>query len=153
MSIEINLIIMSLNEIGMLSSACSKMPKSTFDRLPSSTNAVESHNRLCKGSTPDSLNVAMMATYKLDMAATLQHLAATEGVSTSYECQTPEARSRRASAQNKARNKRQYDEINDAEGPPDKKYNFGKFHHCKLVTETFMAKSECTTFKYVCYTC
>ena len=112
----------------MLSSACSKMPKSTFDRLPSSTNAVESYNRLCKGPTPDSLDVAMMATYKLDMAATLQHLAATEGVSTSYECQTPEARVIRASTQNKARNKRQYDvlEKDDAEGPPDKRYDYSK---------------------------
>ena len=54
-------------------------------RLPNSTNAVESHNRLCKGATPDVLNVAMMSTYKLDMAAALQHLVVTDGISVAYE--------------------------------------------------------------------
>ena len=56
-----------------------------FHRLPNSTNAVESYTHLCKGPTPDVLNVAMMAIYKLDMAATLQHLAVTSGVSVTYE--------------------------------------------------------------------
>ena len=48
-----------------------------FHRLSNSTNTVESYNQLCKGPTPDVLSVAMMTIYKLDMAATLRHLAVT----------------------------------------------------------------------------
>ena len=39
---------------------------SAFLRLPNSTNAVESHNQLCKGATPYTLSVALMAVYKID---------------------------------------------------------------------------------------
>ena len=46
-----------------------------FDDIPSDTNAVESHNRVSKGSAPDVLKVALMTTYKVDMAAALEHLA------------------------------------------------------------------------------
>ena len=76
----------------MLSSAFADMETSTFRRLPISKNVVESYNRLCKGATPDVLNVAMMTTYKLDMAAALQHLAVTNGMSVAYKQQTPQAR-------------------------------------------------------------
>ena len=69
----------------MLSAAFSEMESSVFYRLPDSTNAVESYNRLCKGPTPDVLSVAMMTTYRLDMAAALQHLAVTSGISVTYE--------------------------------------------------------------------
>ena len=115
----------SLSFVGMLSAAFSEMESSVFHRLPNSTNAVESYNRLCKGPTPDVLSVAMMTTYKLDMAATLQHLAVTSGMSVTYERQTPEARSSRASAQSRARAKRRLRDLGDAEGPPDKKKDFG----------------------------
>ena len=73
-----------------------------FHRLPNSTNAVESYNRLCKGPNSGVLSVAMMMIYKLDMAATLRHLAVTSGMSVTYERQTPEARSSRASEQSRA---------------------------------------------------
>ena len=43
------------------------MDKDIFDRLPSSTNAVESHNRLSKRSKPNVLRVALISTYKIDM--------------------------------------------------------------------------------------
>ena len=82
----------------MLSSAYSEMDSSTFLRLPNSTNAVESHNWLCKGATPDTLSVALMAVYKIDMATALQHLAVTMGILITYGKVTPEARSSRASA-------------------------------------------------------
>ena len=98
-----------------------------FYQLPDSTNAVESYNRLCKGPTPDVLSVAMMTTYRLDMAAALQHLAVTSGMSVTYERQTPEARSSRASAQSRARAKRRLRDIDDAEGPPDKRKDFGMY--------------------------
>ena len=109
----------------MLSAAFSEMDSSVFHQLPNSTNAVESYNRLCKGPTPDVLSVAMMTTYKLDMAAALQHLAATKGMSVAYEKQTPEARSIRACAQSRARAKRRLRDLDDAEGPPDKRKDFG----------------------------
>lgn len=111
----------------MLSAAFSEMESSVFYRLPDSTNAVESYNRLCKGPTPDVLSVAMMTTYRLDMAAALQHLAVTSGMSVTYERQTPEARSSRASAQSRARAKRRLRDIDDAEGPPDKRKDFGMY--------------------------
>ena len=110
----------------MLSSAFSEMNSSTFFKLPNSTNAVELHNRLSKGATQDVLSVAMMTTYKLDMSAALQHLAVTKGLPVAYEKQTPEARSIRANAQNRARMKRRFHVIDDAQGPPDKKSDFGK---------------------------
>ena len=109
----------------MLSVAFSEMESSVFYRLPDSTNAVESYNRLCKGPTPDVLSVAMMTTYRLDMVAVLQHLAVTSGMSVTYERQTPEARSSRASAQSRALAKRRLRDIDDAEGPPDKRKDFG----------------------------
>ena len=116
----------------MLLSAFSEMTSSTFLKLPNSTNAVESHNRLSKGTSQDVLSVAMMTTYKLDMSAALQHLAVTKGLPVAYEKQTPEARSIRANAQNKARVKRRFNAVDDAQGPPDKRRNFGKLHVCKL---------------------
>ena len=44
-----------------------------FDKIPNTTNAVESHNHCSKGSSPDILKVAPMATYKIDMAAALEY--------------------------------------------------------------------------------
>ena len=41
-----------------------------FDSLPSSTNAVESHNRLCKSEHVQILKVAMLVTYRKDMSIT-----------------------------------------------------------------------------------
>ena len=55
-----------------------------FQLLPETTNAVESHNRTSKRSSADILKVALMSTYKLDMAAALEHLAKTHGIPTSY---------------------------------------------------------------------
>lgn len=63
----------------MLSGAFSKMGETLFATLPTSTNAVEAHNRISKASTLESLSVAMLTTYKEDMLAALEHLAASEG--------------------------------------------------------------------------
>ena len=111
----------------MLSATCADMSEATFQQIPNSTNAVESYNRLCKGSSPDPLEVAMMTTYKLDMAAAMQHLAVLSGMTVTYERQTPEARSVRSSAQSKARNKRRFTKaVDDAQGPPDKIRDFSE---------------------------
>ena len=68
----------------MLTACHANMPKERFNALPSSTNAVESHNRLSKKQHPEILKVAMLTTYKVDMASTLEHIARLEGVSSSY---------------------------------------------------------------------
>lgn len=56
--------------------------------------AAESHNRCSKGSSPDILKVVLMATYKIDMAAALEHLAKRQGI-TSYEDLSPASRATR----------------------------------------------------------
>ena len=77
--------------------------------------------------------VAMLHTYKLDMAASLQYLAASSGLAVTYEKITPAGRSERASAQNKARMKKRLRDIDEAEGPPDKKKNFGEIYELSSV--------------------
>ncbi len=67
----------------MLTACCSDMGSELFKSLPSSTNAVESHNRCSKSATVDSLKVVLLETYKLDMAASLEHLSNSQGIKTS----------------------------------------------------------------------
>lgn len=64
----------------MLSSCFST--NSAFETIPDDTNAVESHNRVSKGTTPDILKVAMLTTYKVDMSAALEHLAQIKNIPT-----------------------------------------------------------------------
>ena len=91
------------------------------------TNAVESHNRCSKGSSPDILKVALMATYmyKIDMAATLEHLAKRSGTTTSYEDLSPASRATRTKVANQARSRKRAASDN-AESPPDKHQDFIK---------------------------
>ena len=79
------------------------MDPSTFSSLPSSTNAVESLHRVAKGKYPDVLKVALMSVYKTDMASTLEHLAASKNIPTSFERLTP---AQRVISTHKARAKR-----------------------------------------------
>ena len=98
-----------------------------FESLPDTTNVVESHNRASKGKSPDTLKVAMMATYKLDMSAALEHLARTQGIPTSYTDFTPDARAKRAKQANLARSlKRARNQKEETDGPPDKHRDFKK---------------------------
>ena len=69
----------------MLSHHFSTMSEEHFQKLPSTTNAVESHNRLSKIGKPEILRVAMLTTYKVDMAMALEHMAAKEGIFTALE--------------------------------------------------------------------
>lgn len=94
-----------------MSPAFADMDASIFKKLPNSTNAVESYNWLCIGATPDVLSVALMTTYKLDMAAALQYLPVTKGMSV-----TPKARRIRAIAQSNARAKCRWNKADDARG-------------------------------------
>ena len=109
----------------MLSACCSQMGVDAFQSLPDSTNAVESHNRCSKGDKPDTLKIAMLSTYKLDMASALEHLANSTGIKTSYVDLTSDARAKRSAKANKARaRKRARDEKSDTDGPPDKRRDF-----------------------------
>lgn len=74
--------------------------------VPNSTDAVESHNRASKGSSPDILRVALMSTYKVDMAAALKNLANSQGISTCYDSLHPAARAKRTKVANKARSRK-----------------------------------------------
>ena len=96
-----------------------------FDTVPNSTNAVESHNRASKGSSPNILKVALMSTYKVDMAAALEHLANSQGISTSYDNLHPAARAKRTKVANKARSRKRAG-ADDTDGPPDKCRDFKK---------------------------
>ena len=109
----------------MLSPCFSNMKPEKFKSLPSSTNAVESHNRFCKGDHPETLKLAMLSTYKEDMAKTLEVMARQQGLSTTYERLSPTATGHRSKQQSAARRKRRriIDE-DDADGPPDTKKKF-----------------------------
>ena len=63
----------------------------------------------------------MMATYKVDMAAALRHMAETKGITVSYESLSPASRKKRAQSASKARAKQRAREDDDGEGPPDKR--------------------------------
>ena len=86
---------------------------------------MESHNRPSKASSPDILKVALMSTYKVDMAATLEHLANSQGISTSYDNLHPAARAKRTKVTNKARSRKRAG-ADDTDGPPDKCRDFKK---------------------------
>ena len=79
----------------MLSPCFADMNEETFKRLPGSTNAVESYNRCSKTEKPDILKVAMMYTYKVDIAAALENLAISQKIATSYTSMTPDDRKKR----------------------------------------------------------
>ena len=93
----------------------SAMNEEEFKRLPTSTNAVESHNRLSKIDKPEILCVALLTTYKIDMASALEHTARTEGLSTDYTERNDEYQKNSRAVQ-KCRAKRKLQAEND-EGP------------------------------------
>lgn len=109
----------------MLTACHAAMDEGTFNCLPSSTNAVESHNRLSKGSSPDVLRVALMSTYKVDMSNALEHVARSRGVSTSYEDSSVASKENRRKVANAARVKKRLHE-EESDGPPDKHSDFQK---------------------------
>lgn len=96
------------------------MDEEQFRTLPTSTNTVESHNRLSKADKPEILRVAMLITYKVDMAMALEHMARSEGMPTSYDDTNGEAK---AKSNLKTRAKRRLEEGED-DGPPDKQTHF-----------------------------
>ena len=101
------------------------MDKERFDSLPSSTNAVESHNRLCKSEHVQILKVAMMATYRKDMSISLELMAQSRGLPTTYDGLTQSARAKRSQQQSASRRKRlRQDPEDDPMGPPDSKKAF-----------------------------
>lgn len=91
------------------------MNKVTFNTLPTSANAVESHNRLSKSAHPDILKVEMMVTYRKGnnniMSTTLESMAQIQGVSTTYDDLTGSARKKRSLQQSDSRRKHTYAKI------------------------------------------
>lgn len=90
----------------MLSHHFSAMDEEEFKRLPTSTNVVESHNRLSKINKLEILCVALLTTYKIDMASALEHMARTEELSTDYTERNDEYRMKNIRAVQKCRAKR-----------------------------------------------
>jgi len=116
----------------MLSPCYNGMDPKQFNKLPSSTNAVESYNRFGKSSHRQALKQAMITTYKEDMAKTLEIMAVSQGLSVTYEDLSDTARTKRSNQQNLARRKRYGDKENeDPDGPPDtkKKFNKGRYYY------------------------
>ena len=110
--------------IGMLSPHFSTMSEEEFTNLPTSTNAVESRNRLSKNDKAETLSVALLTTYKIDVAMALEHMARTEGLSTSYTENSAERRKKNRNAVSKYRQKRKLETEGDNDGPPDKQRDF-----------------------------
>ena len=86
----------------MLCGVCAMMTAEQFNKLPTSTKADEAYNQLSKGPSQASLEVAMMATYKMDMAAALRYIAHTKGITVSYESLSPTSHKKRTQTVNKA---------------------------------------------------
>lgn len=108
----------------MLSPCFSSMNRDQFDKLPNSTNAVESYNRFGRPTHRQPLKIAMMATYREDMAKSLQIMACRKGLTADYSSPAESARLKRSAQQNQARRKRFRTENDDPEGPPDTKKKF-----------------------------
>ena len=103
------------------------MEPDQFHALPSTTNAVESHNRFSKGDHPEPLKLAMQMTYKEDMAKTMEVMARRQGLSTTYDDTSASATGKRSQKQSTARRKRRRHDENDGDdtdGPPDTKRKF-----------------------------
>lgn len=118
---------------GMLSSCFCTMNSDLFENIPSTTNAVESYNRFGKSTQRQPLKIAMMATYREDMARCLEIMASRKGYTTTYECQSNCSRKKRASQHNKARQKRLRRDCDDPECPPDTKRKFKSSMYCKII--------------------
>ena len=108
----------------MLSPHFSAMTDEQFQNIPNSTNTVESHNRLSKLSKPEILCTAMLTTYKVDMAAALEHMARLEGLPTSYEDTTDDACAKKNKAVQRSCSKRTLQLGDNDDGPPDKNKHF-----------------------------
>lgn len=69
------------------------MSHELIEELPNSTNTVEPYNRLGR-STHGPLKTAMMATYKDDMAKSLEIIGSRQGLTTCYNDQCASAHSK-----------------------------------------------------------
>ena len=74
-----------------------------------------------------------MSTYKLDMAAGLEHLARNHGIPTTYVDLTHDARAKHVRTANAARGRKRAREEKETDGPPDKHKDFKKGTHSLAV--------------------
>ena len=96
-----------------------------WEKCPRDTNAVERKNRDCKDTTPNSLRSAMINLYKLDKSECAKHLAASSGVSVSYNNRSVEARKSAAIKRN-TQCVQMYNDDTAEHGPPDRQCHFEK---------------------------
>ena len=80
------------------------MGTDTFSKMPTSTIAVETY-RVSKSGSTEPLSVAMLGTYKYDMAATLEHVARQKEISTSDEDMSIDAQRQHVQKQTLAQQK------------------------------------------------
>ena len=94
-----------------------------FNQLSSLAHNVKGRTSAPKSDKPEILSVAMLTTYKVDMAMTLEHMARSEGMPTTYDDTSKEAKAKEAKKVAKARAKRRLEE-GEEDGPPDKHQHF-----------------------------
>ena len=82
------------------------MSRQVFEELPSSTNAVKLYNGFGRSTHRQPLKAATMATYKEDMAKSLEIMVRRQGLTTNYNDQSTSLRSKCLAQQNRARRKR-----------------------------------------------
>ena len=108
----------------MLCIPFSDMAKSTWDRCPTSTNAVERKNQDSKQSQPVEMKTAFVKVYRMDKTAHLQYIAACEQVRLSYR-DTTQSHEKQAAQKRKERRNKKYPQDKQAlQGPTDKSTNF-----------------------------
>lgn len=90
-----------------------------------------------------------METYKIDMMATLEHLAKQTGIPTSYEDLTPSAREKKAKVASTTRSRKRALHYDDAEGPPDKKQHFSHDKPGICLFPAFVSQHLHATFMFV----
>ena len=106
----------------------SKMDDIVWEKCPSDTNAVERKNRVSKEGTPNILRSAMITLYKLDKSECAKHLAASNGVSLSYNdtFRSEDARKSTAKKRNVQRTQKVNSDSTTEHGPPDGQCHFEK---------------------------
>ena len=115
------------SHLQMLHQDYSTMDSDTWERCPSTTNAVERRNAECKTKQPVSLQQALTNVYRLDKSVCAKHLAAQDGCSVSYRDRSENAK---RSAAKKRQAQRLATDIPDdpkaVQGPPDRACHFEK---------------------------
>ena len=117
------------------------MQSGTWDKCPSTTNAVERRNQDCSVTKPLHPKMAMMEAYRLDKVTCYKYIiAATEGTTISYQSKTDEARKANAAARRNQRKRKNLDDKMNEFGPPDKRYHLSGITSRKVTPRQLLLK-------------